>query len=563
LATEKALTQDQVFAAVGEELKRIGITCMILPTDEQQERLYTKHVSLDAKLLQAAEKLAGVGRVGFSFAIDDVDVYRQVVRERETVFVEDTEEVMRQLLPSRAKGFARQIVRMTNYRQAIVAPLIVSDEVIGVLSVHSDKITAAHKPTITAFAHQIAATWHKTRLMQDLEKSLAELQQTQSQLIQAQKMEAVGRLSGGIAHDFNNLLTVIQVNTQLLERQLRPEDPLWEHVQQIRESGERATRLTKQLLSFSRREIIQPQVLDLNRSIRSLGRVLQRIVSENVALTLSLADNLWPVKMDPARIEQMLINLAANARDAMPKGGHLFVETANLELDATSAAEYLDLQPGQFVLLTVSDTGMGMEEETLAHVFEPFFTTKERGEGTGLGLPTVYGIVKQGGGEVQIDSKVGGGTTFKIYLPKAEKSELPKAKAQRIMPISDARGTETILVVEDVAAVQELAVQILRTHGYTVLAAMNGHEALQICKDYEGSIHLLLTDVVMPEMNGKELFEKLRPKHTNMRVLYMSGYGSNVIAQHGVPEEGAGILAKPFTLENLTQKIRAVLDASE
>jgi PAS domain S-box-containing protein len=560
LAMETALTQNEILSAAGEELARLGVTCMVLQTDERKERLHIKHINLDAGLLRAAEKLTGVEHKGFSFLVDDVDVYRQVVRERKTVFVNDTEEIMCQLMPYPIKRFAAQIIRMTNYRKVIFAPLIMSDQVMGVLSVYSDDVTANHKPTITAFAHQMAATWHKTRLMQDLEMSLAELQHTQAQLIQAQKMEAVGRLAGGVAHDFNNLLTVIQVSAQLLERQLRPEDPLWEHVQQIRESGERATGLTRQLLSFSRREIIEPQVLDLNRAIRNLNRVLQRIIGEDVVLSLALSGDLWPVKMDPARIEQMLINLAANARDAMPQGGRLSIETANVTLDAASAVQFLDLQPGEFVLLSLRDTGMGMDDEILSHIFEPFFTTKERGEGTGLGLPTVYGIVKQGGGDISVDSRVGQGTTFKIYLPKAEKSEMFRAVPLRTISTSALRGTETILVVEDKAAVQELTVQILQAHGYNVLAATNGHEALQLCEEYDAPIHLLLTDVVMPAMNGKELFEQLQRKRADVRVLYMSGYSGDVIAQHGLLREGVAILAKPFTLEELTQKVRTVLD---
>ena len=377
---------------------------------------------------------------------------------------------------------------------------------------------------------------------------------------QAQKMEALGRLAGGIAHDFNNLLTVIHLSTRLVERQLRREDPLWEHAQRIQDAAQRATKLTRQLLSFSRREVVEPRVLNLNELVGDMGQMLKRVIGEDIELVTDLAQDLWPVHVGPSQVDQVIMNLVVNARDAMSKGGTLTIETANAILDEAYAARHIEVQPGQYVMLAIHDTGLGMDGEVQAHLFEPFFTTKERGKGTGLGLATVFGIVKQNGGGISVHSEVGQGTTFKIYLPCAERSEaqarptpLPSAPKSR-------QRTETILLVEDEAIVREPVAHLLRTRGYQVLTARNGEEALQISQDHEGPIDLLLTDVVMPQMNGGELAERLRPQRPRTRVMFMSGYADEKIAHHGVLEEGVAFLSKPFTLESLTQKVRAVLD---
>lgn len=391
-------------------------------------------------------------------------------------------------------------------------------------------------------------------------RDVTERERLIAQFLQAQKMEAVGRLAGGVAHDFNNLLTVIQISAQLVMRQLRPEDPLWEHVQQIKKAGERASRLTRQLLSFSRKEVVEPRVVQINRVVKDLSRMLHRIIGEDIELTITLADTLWPVKIDPSQIEQVIVNLAVNARDAMPKGGRLSLKTANIVLDEADTVHRPEVQSGEYVMLSISDTGVGIDDKIKAHLFEPFFTTKDSGQGTGLGLSTVYGIVKQNRGDIQFASQVGQGTTFTIYLPRATKKETPSQVHLQNAPGSTLRGSETILVVEDEASVRELAVHILKTHGYQVLAAQNGPEALQISSEYDNPIHLLLTDVVMPEMNGKELVERLQRQQPQLQVLYMSGYSDDVIAHHDVFEKGVVFLSKPFTLEALTQKVRDVLE---
>jgi two-component system cell cycle sensor histidine kinase/response regulator CckA len=391
---------------------------------------------------------------------------------------------------------------------------------------------------------------------------LSELKRLEEQFRQAQKMEAIGRLAGGVAHDFNNLLTVIHLSTRLLEKKLHREDPLWQHVQRIQDASQRATNLTKQLLAFSRREIVEPKVLDLNQVVGELDKMLRRLIGEDIELATLLAGDLWPVKIDPTQIEQVVINLAVNARDAMPTGGKLTIETANVVLDAAYAVHHLEVEPGEYVLLAVSDTGTGMSDEVKARIFEPFFTTKEKGKGTGLGLATVFGIVKQNEGNIWVYSEPGRGTTFKIYLPKG-KAE-PEAKIKDELSISTSTlplpSTSTLLVVEDETEVRELVRDILLAQGYRVLAAQDGMEALQVAQEHEGPIHLLITDVVMPRLSGKALADELRSSRPQMGVLYTSGYTDNAIVHHGVLDEGVHFLSKPFELEALARKVREVLE---
>jgi PAS domain S-box-containing protein len=385
----------------------------------------------------------------------------------------------------------------------------------------------------------------------------------EKQFQQAQKMEALGRLAGGIAHDFNNLLTVINLNTQLLQRRLHPEDPVWLNVQEIGETAERAARLTEQLLRFSRQEIIEPALLDLNALIGELFPMLQRVVTETITLRAVLTDNLWLVEADSTQMEQVIINLAVNARDAMPTGGILTIETGNVVLDEAYTASHVDAQPGEHLLLAVSDTGMGMDEQVQARIFEPFFTTKERRRGTGLGLAIVFGIVKQNGGHIRVLSELGRGTTFQVYLPRARQTQAPPVTGSRDIPSvanGPVRGTETVLLVEDEVSLREWVKRVLASCGYQVLVAGNGREALEVCNQHRGPIHLLLADVVMPQMGGQELAEQLRPQQPGMRVLFMSGYADEEIARHGVSAERTALLAKPFTLDELTQTVRIVLD---
>jgi PAS domain S-box-containing protein len=381
----------------------------------------------------------------------------------------------------------------------------------------------------------------------------------EEQLRQAQKLEGIGRLAGGIAHDFNNLLTIINGYSQLLLSRPDLGDPVRGHLSEIMKAGERAASLTRQLLAFSRRQVLAPQVLDLNAVIANMHKMLCRLIGEDIDLVTVLGPDVGRVKVDRGQIEQVVLNLAVNARDAMPQGGKLTLETANVELDTAYARSHVVVVPGRYVLLAVSDTGMGMDAETQAHAFEPFFTTKEKGKGTGLGLATVYGIVKQSGGHIWIYSEPGQGTTFKIYLPLVEEAiEAPEVQEVQAASL---RGTETILVVEDDEAVRPLVRGVLRSHGHTVLEASRGEEALATCQQHAGPIHLLLTDVVMPGMSGGQLAKRLASLYPEMKALYMSGYANGGIVHHGVLDADAAFLQKPFTPDALARKVREVLDA--
>jgi PAS domain S-box-containing protein len=386
---------------------------------------------------------------------------------------------------------------------------------------------------------------------------LTERRQLEAQLRQAQKMEAIGRLAGGVAHDFNNVLGVILGYGEILMREAAGAQR--SKLEQILKAGQRAAALTRQLLAFSRKQIVDPKVLDLNGLLSDLEMMLGRLIGEDVDLVIVPAADLGHVRIDPGQVEQVVVNLCVNARDAMPDGGLLRVETANVVLDAGHAAQHEPLPAGRYVMLAVSDSGCGIEKEVLEKIFEPFFTTKEGGKGTGLGLATVYGIVKQAGGFVWVYSEVGRGTTFKIYLPRIDE---PSDKAQLQEAPAPRRGSETILLVEDEPSLRELTREILQEHGYRVLEAGGGAEALEVARQHPDPIHLLITDVVMPDTNGRALAQALTAIRPGMNVLYMSGYTDDVIARRGVLEPGTSLLGKPFTALDLLRRVREVLGES-
>jgi PAS domain S-box-containing protein len=383
----------------------------------------------------------------------------------------------------------------------------------------------------------------------------------EKQLRMAQKMEAIGRLSGGIAHDFNNLLGVIIGYSRVLKKELGGNSALCEHAVEIEKAGQRAASLTKQLLAFSRQQVLTPAVLNLNTLVSDMEGMLPRLLGEDIAVSLTLHSELGSVKADQSQIEQVIMNLAVNARDAMPQGGKLKIQTANVELDQVYARDHPGSKAGNYVLLAVTDTGTGMNAETLAHIFEPFYTTKERGKGTGLGLATVYGIVKQSNGYIVVDSAPGKGTTFQIYLP--QHIGKPATEEREVDSGEKLRGSESILLVEDSEPLRKLAQTFLESAGFRVMSAEHGEDALQVASRHGKTFDLLLTDVVMPGMNGRVLAEHLLPRQPGMRVLYMSGYTDSFIAGHGVLEPGTHLLHKPFTDEVLIRKVREVLDGGK
>jgi len=387
-------------------------------------------------------------------------------------------------------------------------------------------------------------------------QDLTERRRLEEQLFKAQKMEAIGQLAGGVAHDFNNLLTAILGYADLLAAKLDPESLEFEELDEIRKAGERAASLTRQLLAFSRQQVLERKVLDLNYLITDVERMLRRLIGEDVRLFAVLDPALRRVRADAGQLEQVIMNLAVNARDAMPRGGRLTIETANVELDEAYARLHATVLPGSYVMIAVSDTGVGMNSETLARIFEPFFTTKGQGKGTGLGLATVYGIVKQSGGYVWVYSEVGKGTIFKIYLPRVEEA----AETEPVPAAAPAlRGSETVLLVEDDQSVRTLARSILESYGYTVLEAASGKEGLEVARQYTRPIDLVLTDVVMPEMSGSDMASRLETLRPGVRVLYMSGYTDDAVFRHGLLERGRVFLQKPFTPGALAHKVREAL----
>jgi two-component system, cell cycle sensor histidine kinase and response regulator CckA len=391
-----------------------------------------------------------------------------------------------------------------------------------------------------------------------LVEDISERTRLEQQLSQAQRIESVGRLAGGIAHDFNNLVTIIRGHTDLLLGEMAPDDPLRADLEDIRVAGERAAALTGQLLAFSRRNVLQPRVLDLNSVVGGMEGLLRRTLGEDVQLVIELAPRLGSVRADPAQMEQVLLNLVVNARDAMPRGGRLCIRTWDQDLDDAFVAGHLGSSAGPHVVIQVQDSGHGMDEGTMALIFEPFFTTKEPGKGTGLGLAMSYGIVKQSGGYIAVRSRPGEGATFTIYLPRV--GERPAESSRAPSVANGAPGSETVLVVEDEPALRQLAARVLEGRGYEVLTAASGQEAMLAARTHPGRIHLLLTDVVMPGMGGRELAERLQSEMPTLRVLYTSGYTDDDIVRHGVSERDAAFLAKPFTPDELAAGVRAALD---
>jgi len=379
----------------------------------------------------------------------------------------------------------------------------------------------------------------------------------EAQFLQAQKMDAIGILAGGVAHDFNNLLNVLNGYRELILDDLDEKSPVRRDLEEIREAGRRAAMLTSQLLAFGRKQILQPEIVNLNELVAQMSTMLRRLIGEDIELSFIAHPRLRPTKVDPGQFHQVLMNLAINARDAMPQGGKLTIETSNADLDEAYVQRHSMIREGPYVMLAVSDNGIGMDEETKLRLFEPFYTTKQKGKGTGLGLSTVYGIVKQSNGHIYVYSEIGKGTTFKIYFPQAE-GDVPSSEKKNENALSP-DGSETVLVVEDEEAVRELTARILRERGYTVLEAADGRQALQLADDFPDDIHLVITDVIMPGVSGSALVAQLKSCRPQIKSLFVSGYADDAIVRHGMLNPDLAFLQKPFTVENLMRKIREVL----
>jgi signal transduction histidine kinase len=408
---------------------------------------------------------------------------------------------------------------------------------------------------VESVSHELNYAGRRVRLVVAQDVSARHL--LEQQFRQAQKMEAVGRLAGGVAHDFNNLLMVIKGHTELLRDAISPTDQLSKKVEQIERAADRATSLTRQLLAFSRMQVLQPRVMNLNEVVEDMGRLLPRLIGEDIDLEIRTAKNLGAIKADASQMEQVIMNLAVNARDAMPDGGRLLIETSNEELDSAYNTVHPIVRQGSYILLAVSDNGAGMNAQTQAHIFEPFFTTKAQGKGTGLGLATVYGVVKQSGGFIWVYSELGKGTSFKIYLPRVDQPVVKSVSTQFVSEVP--RGTETILLAEDEQDVREVAKEFLESGGYTVIQARDGAEALKLEETHQGSIGLLITDMVMPGMNGQELAGRLQQKRAGLQTLYMSGYSERAAAESAQGNSSIRLLTKPFSRTALLRTVHEIL----
>jgi PAS domain S-box-containing protein len=430
-----------------------------------------------------------------------------------------------------------------------------------------EKVTAYEVDLLAKDGKRIAVEVNTKLILQDgvpvgvqgIARDVTDRKLLEDQLRQSQKMEAIGQLAGGVAHDFNNLLTAINGYSGLALQKMDDNHPLRGYLEEIKKAGDRAANLTRQLLAFGRKQILQPLPISLNDVVTDMNKMLRRLIGEDIVLTAKLDPALKKIKADPGQIEQVLVNLIVNARDAMPQGGKLTIETLGVDLDQEYAGRHVGVVPGRYVMLAVSDTGTGMSEDTRDRIFDPFFTTKEKGKGTGLGLSTVYGIVKQSGGNIWVYSELGHGTTFKVYLPELTAGSLKTETAIVESPIPG--GSETILLVEDEDVVRGLARKILEHAGYKVVEASCGKEAIRLCLERAEPIDLLLTDVVMPETSGKEVADRLTELLPGLRVLFMSGYTDEAIVHHGVLDSNVEFIQKPFTPAALVRKVRAVLDS--
>jgi len=556
LAMHEALTHEQIVDAVSRELERLGFMWTVLLLDESGTRLQVEYLGFESSLLRTTERLLGVSEKELRILVDGEQSIQSVVRKRQTRFIEDPTFLLDFIFPRSLASLSSRLAKILRLTKSIGAPLVQGVRVIGMLTVHSAVLSPEDVGAITAFANQLSASWQKISLIEELETSIAELKKTQAQLLQAQKMEAVGRLAGGIAHDFNNLLTVIRGYSELLLADFDSNSTVAETIEEIKKAGEQASQLTEHLLAFSRKQITQPTIVNLNDTIRGMEKILQRLIGEDISLSTLLEQNLKSVRIDPAQIQQVIMNLAVNARDAMPDGGRLEIETANTLLDSSFVSRHPEVNPGWYVCLSITDTGRGIPEGVIPQIFEPFFTTKERGRGTGLGLSTVYGIVKQSAGYVYAKNVSGGGARFTLFFPPREEEAILPDSGSESLQVQN--NPEKILLVEDEATVRRLTQTMLERQGYTVIIAGNAEEALSLGKEELETVRVLITDVVMPGMNGRVLARKIRDQFPEMKVLFLSGYAEQMDDFNTVSDPNSDFLQKPFSRAELLKKIHDI-----
>lgn len=561
LAMEQAVTHEGILSAVAQEFEKLGFSCMVLLTDKSQERLVLRYLSFAPPLCEATEKLTGLQAEASPVPVEAVGPFAQAIREQKACFVANASEIVRHVLLVAAEECATQLDEVLQTQRLISAPLVVEDKVIGVLSVHSADLTEGDVPGITAFAHQLGAAWHKAQLMLGLRQSLQDLTEAQAQLLQVQKLDSIGRVAGGIAHDFSNLLTVILGYAQLGQGKLEPTHPVHTGLKDIEMAARRGAKMTGQLLAFSRRQILQKRVLDLNELISEFSKMLVRMIREDIQLHLDLAPQLERTFADGNALEQVLMNLALNARDAMPEGGILCIATAQVEIDEVYCQTHPEAKPGNYLRLTVADTGIGMDDEAVEHLFEPFFTTKEPGRGTGLGLPMAYGIVKQHDGWIEVESVVGQGTTVHVYVPVHQGGVTEAAEEPKALALPTGRGT--ILLAEDEPKVQEFGRSVLEELGYSVLTARDGKEAVEVFAANRDKVDLIILDAVMPKLSGSKARRAIRALRADVPVLFITGYSEEIARLTSAESTTVHILRKPFGRAELGRKVREVLDEAE
>jgi signal transduction histidine kinase/DNA-binding response OmpR family regulator len=561
LAMENAMSHQDIFKAVAREVQKNNLTCTISLIDEKNQRLNLHFQDFDSSMIKKIESVMHTEITKVPISYQSFPILKEIIEKRNTIFLENLSTLIVQIIRRFNPDFANTSIFNIHSMHTILAPFIVNDQITGVFSIHSSELSREDIPTITAFVNQIAATWHKLNLMKDLANSLDELKRTQDQLLRAQKLEAIGRLAGGVAHDFNNLLTAILGNAELIQSDLKANSHLYDEVNEIMKAARRAASLTNQLLAFSRRQSLQRKIIDLNDVIINMEKMLRRLIGENIHLQTHLSKNLGKIKVDVGQMEQLIMNLAINASDAMPSGGVLRISSANINIGDDYCHHYTFARTGKFIRLIIADDGTGIQPDILDHIFEPFFSTKIPGQGTGLGLSVVYGIVKQHEGWITVQSEVDKGTKFEIYFP--QEFAIEKDEPQFGMELTSLRGNgERILLIEDEISVSRVTTKALIENGYVVHATDNAKKAMDIFTCEQGHFDLIFSDVVLPDKSGVEFLEEILQVHPNMHVLLSSGYTDQKSQWPIIQAKGFKFIQKPYILIDLLKAIKELVTST-